>query len=132
MEKVWVASLLPDLKPELLEIFDNESDAHNFVQEMEASGKGRYGVVETTVNIRDEKIKGEPHWVDFASLTAPCIECLLEDFSAASGGDVDEKACAEFLEKHKEELQKKSDEIIHEYLKKSISDYINNERIVLG
>lgn len=132
MEKLWVATLLRDISPGQLEVFDNESDARNFVQEMEAAGKGRYTLVETPLNSRGEKIKGEPHWVDFANLTAPCIECILEDFGAAAGKPVDEQACAEFLEKHKEELQKKSDELVHDYLKKSISDYINNERIVLG
>lgn len=132
MAKLWVASQLLEISPGQLEVFDNESDARNFVQEMEAAGKGQYRLVETPLNSRGEKIKGEPHWVDFANLTAPCIECILEDFSAASGKPMDEQACAEFLEKHKEELQKKSDALVHEYLKKSISDYINNERIVLG
>lgn len=132
MGKVWVASLLPDLKPEQLEIFDNESDARNFALEMEASGRGKCRIIETPVSRRAEEIKGEPHWIDFASLNAHCIECLLEDFSVVSGKPVDEKECAEFINKHKEELQKKSEEFVQEYLKKAVSDYINNERVVLG
>lgn len=132
MKKTWVASILPEIDSSQLEIFDNESDALNFIQEMETAGKGRYKLVETTVNSRGEKIKSEPHWVDLTNLTAPCIECLLEDFGAMAGKAIDEQACAEYIEKHKEELQKKSDELVLDYLKKSISDYINNERIVLG
>lgn len=132
MEKIWVASLVPEMHSGQLEVFDNKSDALNFVQEMETSGKGKYKLMETPLNSRGDKIQGEPHWVDLAHLTAPCIECLLEDFSAVAGKPVDEQACTEFLEKHKDELQKKSDELVRDYLKKSISDYIDNERVVLG
>jgi len=132
MDKVWVASLAADLKPEQLEVFDNESDARNFAMEMGAAGRGKYEVIETPMNTRSERIEREPHWVDLANINAPCIECLMEDFSAMKGKPVNEKECAEFLEKHKEELQKKSDEIVHEYLKKAIADYVDNERIVLG
>lgn len=132
MGKIWVASLLPEMHSGQLEAFDNESDALNFIQEMETSGKGKYKLIETPLNSRGENIKGEPHWVDLANLTAPCIECILEDFSAAAGKPVDEQACVDFLEKHKEELQKKSDELVRDYLKKSISDYVDNERVVLG
>lgn len=131
MEKIWVALLLQEIDPGQLEVFDNESDARNFVQEMRASGK-KYQLIDTPLNRRGEKIKREPHWVDFANLTAPCIECLIEDFGAAAGKPFDEQACAEFLEKNKEELQKKSDELVHDYLKKRISDYIDNERVILG
>ena len=35
------------------------------------------------------------------------------------------------FEKKKDELQKKADEIVHEYLRKEFSDYINNERVIL-
>lgn len=131
MDKVWVASSVPDLKPEQLEVFDTESDAHNFALEMAASGAG-YHVMETPVNVRTEKIKGEPRWIDFTNLNSRSIEYLLEDFNAMRNQPVDEEACIEFIEKHKEELQKKSDEIVREYLKKRISDYINDERVVLG
>lgn len=132
MDKVWVASLVPNLQPEQLEVFDNESDAYNFALEMHTAGSGEYKVLETPVNSRDDKIKGEPHWIDFTSLNAQCIECLLEDFSTVAGQPVDERACVEFIEKHKDELQEKSNHIVNEYLKKAISDYVNNERIVLG
>lgn len=132
MKKIWIASLLQGLTSDKLEVFDNEADARNYAQEMEASGKGEYNVIESPVNSRAEKIEGEPHWVDFANLNAFCIECLLEDFGAMKGMPIDEEACAEFLGKHKDELQKKSDEMVHEYLRKAISDYVNNERIVLG
>lgn len=132
MKKVWVASLLQGLTSGGIEVFDNEADARNYAQEMESSGKGAYKVVESPINSRAEKIEREPHWVDFANLNSLCIECLLEDFGTMEGMSLDEEACAEFLGKHKDELQKKSDEMVHEYLRKAISDYINNERIVLG
>lgn len=132
MNKLWIASLVPELTPEQLEVFDNEADARNFSMEMAASSLGRYTIIETPVNMRGSKISGEPHWVDYASLHAHCIECIQEDFSAKTGVTINEKDCAEFMEKHGKELQKKSDEIVQEYIKKTISDYINNERIVLG
>lgn len=132
MKKIWVASALQGLTSGQFEVFDNEADARNYALEMEASGKDTYNVLESPVNSRTEKIAGEPHWVDFANLNAFCIECLLEDFGAMKGMPIDEEACAEFLGKHRDELQKKSEEIVHEYLRKTISDYINNERIVLG
>lgn len=132
MDKIWVASLVSGLQPEQLEVFDNESDARNFALEMQSAGRGEYKVLETTMNRRAEKIKGEPHWIDFTNLNSHCIECLQEDYSAAAGLPVDEKACAEFIEAHKDELQKKSNQMVNGYLKKAISDYVNNERIVLG
>ena len=36
------------------------------------------------------------------------------------------------IEEKKDELQKKADEIVHEYLRKELKDYINNERVILG
>lgn len=132
MDKVWVVSFVSNLQPEQFDVFDNKSDAYNFALEMNTAGSGEYKVFETPVNRRAERIKGEPHWIDFTSLNAQCIECLLEDFSTADGQPVDGKACAEFIKKHKDELQEKSDCIVNEYLKKAISDYVNNERVVLG
>lgn len=131
MGKIWVVTPHQEIDPSQLEAFDNESDARNFTQEMDASGK-KYKLIEMPLNSRSERIEGEPRWVDLANLAAPCIECLLEDFSLAAGRPVDGQACAEFLEKHKEELQKNSDELVRDYLKKTISDYIDNERIILG
>ncbi|MDL2298040.1 hypothetical protein LJC40_02690 [Synergistaceae bacterium OttesenSCG-928-D05] len=131
-EKVWAVTLSDGLKVTQIELFDNESDADNFAHEMASSGKGHYQVLETNLNMRDEKIAGEPRWTELTTFNAQCIECLVQDIIHEQEKPFDEAACAKFLEEHKVELQKEADDVIHELLKKRLHDYVNNERIILG
>lgn len=130
--KVWVVTLTQGLEVTEAAVFDKESDAEHYAHEMAASKQGNYQILSSVLNSRAELEQEETHWAEIADFDTACIECLFEELSAVSEEEFDRKACTLFLEEHKDDLQKKADEIVHEYLRKELRDYISNERVILG
>jgi hypothetical protein len=131
-EKIWAVTLTDGYKVTQVELFDNENDADNYAQEMAQTGKGNYQVTETTLNVRNEVIEGEPRWAELTSFNTDCIECLVNEIDTTQGKPVDTAACAAFLEENKEKIRNKANEMVREYIRKTVNDYVNDERIILG
>ena len=127
-EKVWV-----DIQQDCNGIasvlaFDFEADAQNFAQEMTAAGKGTNTVVQTTVNRRREAEAAIAH-VDLPEFNTECIECIID----MSGVPEDKQdAAAKYLEEHRCELQKDAQKMVDKYIKKAITDFFAEDRIILG
>jgi hypothetical protein len=130
-QKVWVVALTQGQEVTQAAVFDNESDAENYAQEMISSEKGNYQILSSVLSSRKET-EEETHWAALPDFDSGCIECLFEEISAVPGEDIDAEACTKFLEEHKVDFQKKADEIVQEYLRKEIRDYLFNERVILG
>ena len=108
--------------------FDFEADAQNFAQEMTAAGKGTNTVVQTTVNRRREAEAAIAH-VDLPEFNTECIECIID----MSGVPEDKQdAAAKYLEEHRCELQKDAQKMVDKYIKKAITDFFAEDRIILG
>ena len=131
-KKVWVVTLMEGLEVTEAAVFDNESDADNYAHEMASSHKGNYQVLSSGLNSRTDFAEEETHWAALPDFDAECMECLFEEISGTPAEGVDPELCAKFLEEHKVDFQKKADEIVHEYLRKELQDYLLNERIILG
>lgn len=131
-EKIWAVTLTDGFKVSRVELFDNENDADNYAEEMAAAEEGNYQVIETVLNKREEVIEGEPRWAELTSYNTDCIECLVGELDTAQNKPIDKEACAAFLEKNKETIKNKSNELVREYLRKTVNDYVNGERIILG
>ena len=131
-ENVWVVTISqgPDVTD--AEVFDNEADAENFAQEMAIQHNGSYKVIKSAFNSRKKITEAAQHWVELPDFDTQCIECLFEEISDVQQEELDTEACAKFLEEHKDNLQKKADEIVQEYLRKELHDYLLNERVILG
>lgn len=109
-------------------VFDFEADAQNFAQEMTAAGKGTNTVVQTTVNRRREAEAAIAH-VDLPEFNTECIECIID----MSGVPEDKQdAAAKYLEEHRCELQKDAQKMVDKYIKKAITDFFAEDRIILG
>ena len=130
-EKVWVVTHIQGLEVTDASVFDNMADATNYAHEMTAVNSGTYSVLESVLNNRGAMEQESVRWVALPEFGLDCIECFVEEIAEGYTEDFDEAACAEFFEKKKAELQKKADEMVHEYLRKEFSDYINNERVIL-
>jgi len=131
-EKVWVVTHIQGLEVTDASVFDSEADAANYAEEMAATNSGTYSVVESVLNSRGAMEEDSIRWASLPELGAECIECLVEELAEETEEKFDEEACAKFFEEKKEELQKKADEMVHEYLRRELRDYINNERVILG
>ena len=130
-EKVWVVTHIQGLEVTDASVFDNMADATNYAHEMTTVNSGTDSVLESVMNNRGAMEQDSVRWVALPEFGPDCIECIVEELAEGHTEDFDEEACAEFFEKKKDELQKKADEIVHEYLRKEFSDYINNERVIL-
>ncbi|MDD4160676.1 MAG: hypothetical protein PHO18_07005 [Synergistaceae bacterium] len=131
-KKVWVVTHTQGLEVTDNSVFDNEADAANYAHEMATSGKGSYQVLASVLNSREAINEESMHWTAVPEFDAECLECLVQEVAEEAKEEFDEEACAEFFEKNKDQLQKHADEIVHEYLRKELRDYINNERVILG
>lgn len=131
-EKVWVVTHIQGSEVTDASVFDSKADAENYAEEMAAANIGTYNVVESVHNSRKAMEEDSIRWTSLPELGAECIECLVEELAEETEEKFDEEACAKFFEEKKEELQKKADEMVHEYLRRELRDYINNERVILG
>ncbi len=131
-EKVWVVTHIQGLETTDANVFDNEADAANYAQEMAATNSGTYSVIESVLNSRKAIEEEAVHWAALPEIGADCIECLVQEAVEGQEDKVDQAVCVQFLEENKEELQKKADDMVHEYLRRELRDYINNERVILG
>ncbi|MGD9666021.1 MAG: hypothetical protein AB7U31_01045 [Synergistaceae bacterium] len=131
-EKVWVVTHIQGLEVTDANVFNNEADAANYAQEMAAVNTGSYQITESVLNSREAMEEDSARWAVLPEFGVECLECLVQEVAEDAQEEFDEAACAKFLEDRKDELQKKADEIVHEYLRKELKDYINNERVILG
>lgn len=131
-EKVWVVTHIQGLEVTDASVFNNEADAANYAQEMAEVNTGSYQVTESVMNSREAMEKDSARWVVLPEFDADCLECLVQEVAEDVEEEFDETACAKFFEEKKDKLQKKADEIVHDYLRKELKDYINNERVILG
>ncbi|KEJ93553.1 hypothetical protein [Synergistes jonesii] len=127
-EKLWVVIQQDCNGIASVLAFDFESDAQNFAQEMTAAGNGTNTVVETTVNRRHEAEAAIAH-VELPEFNTECIECLI-DISELPEGKQD--AAAKYLEEHRSELQKDAEKMVDKYIKKAVTDFFAEDRIILG
>ena len=130
--KVWVVTHRQGLEVTDVNVFDSQADASNYAQEMSAGHDGSYQVIESVMNSREAIEEEAVHWAALPEFGAECMECLVEELAEGHEDEFDEEACAKFFEEKKEELQKKADEMVHDYLRRELKDYINNERVILG
>ncbi|WP_270553787.1 hypothetical protein [Cloacibacillus evryensis] len=127
-EKLWVVIQQDCNGIASVLVFDFEADAQNFAQEMTAAGKGTNTVVQTTVNRRREAEAAIAH-VDLPEFNTECIECIID----MSGVPEDKQdAAAKYLEEHRCELQKDAQKMVDKYIKKAITDFFAEDRIILG
>ena len=127
-EKLWVVIQQDCNGIASVLAFDFEADAQNFAQEMTAAGKGTNTVVQTTVNRRRQAEAAIAH-VDLPEFNTECIECIID----MSGVPEDKQdAAAKYLEEHRCELQKDAQKMVDKYIKKAITDFFAEDRIILG
>ena len=127
-EKLWVVIQQDCNGIASVLAFDFEADAQNFAQEMTAAGKGTNTVVQTTVNRRREAEAAIAH-DDLPEFNTECIECIID----MSGVPEDKQdAAAKYLEEHRCELQKDAQKMVDKYIKKAITDFFAEDRIILG
>ena len=127
-EKLWVVIQQDCNGIASVLAFDFEADAQNFAQEMTAAGTGTNTVVQTTVNRRREAEAAIAH-VDLPEFNTECIECIID----MSGVPEDKQdAAAKYLEEHRCELQKDAQKMVDKYIKKAITDFFAEDRIILG
>lgn len=127
--KVWAVAHMQGIEVTDISVFDNKADAENYAHEMSTRKIGSYQVLESVLNSRASL--NEAHLVELPEFNSECVECLVDSYDIDQVKfDADE--CAAFLEKHKEEFQHKADEMVQDYLKKELHDYLLGERIILG
>lgn len=131
-EKVWVVTHIQGLEVTDANVFNNEADASNYAHEMAAVNDGSYQVITSVLNSREAMEEEAAHWVVLPDFDAGCLECLVQEVAEDFKEEFDEAACAKFFEENKDQIQKKADEIVHDYLRKELKDYISNERVILG
>lgn len=131
-EKYWVVTLTQGLEVTHADIFDNEKDAENYAREMVASKQGNYQVLSAVMNRRSELVGEEQRWAELTDFNSDCIECLVEDLSGCAPIEFNADACAKFLAEHKNDLQKHANEIVYEYIRREIREFIDNDRVILG
>ena len=91
-------------------------------------GKGTNTVIETTINRRREAEEAIAR-VDLPEFNTECIECIID----MSGVPEDKQdAAARYLEEHRCDLQKDAQKMVDTYIKKAITDFFADERIILG
>jgi len=129
-QTVWIVALTQGSDVTQATVFDNEADAENYAEEMNSARQGHYQILSSALKCRKES--EEAHWAALPDFNTECIECLVEDMSGVPEQGIDTEACTKFLEEHKIDFQKKADEIVQEYLRKEIKDYLFNERVILG
>ncbi|WP_455599107.1 hypothetical protein [Cloacibacillus sp.] len=127
-EKIWVVVQQDCNGIASVLAFDYEADAQNFAQEMTAMGKGTNTVTETTINRRHEAEEAIAR-VDLPEFNTECIECII-DMSDVPEDKQD--AAARYLEEHRCDLQKDAQKMVDKYIKKAITDFFADERIILG
>ena len=128
-EKIWV--VVAQNGSEITEsyVFDNLADAENFVEEIKPVQPGEYTILSSVLNRRET---AESHLVELPDFNTDCIECLIEEIDAEAAKQLDAEACARFFEENKCDLQKDADELVQDYLRKRLADFIHNERVILG
>ena len=127
-EKIWVVIQQEGGGIASVLAFDFEADAQNFAQEMTAAGRGINTVLQTTVNRRHEAEEAISH-VDLPEFNTECIECIVD----MSGVPEDRQdAAAIYLDEHRADLQKNAQEMVDKYIKKAITDFFADDRIILG
>ena len=129
---VWVVAHVQGLEIVDTNVFDNESDAATYAGEMTAGNNEKYQIIKSVFNSRDDVEKEASQWVSLPEFDAECLECLVLGEGDPIEEKYDEGVCINFLEENKEKLQEKADELVHEYIRKELRDYINDERVILG
>ncbi len=129
-EKIWVVVAQNGAEITESYVFDSLADAENFAEEVKTVQPAEYTIISSVLNRRETE--SESHLVDLPDFNTECIECLIEEIDAEAAKQLDAEACAKFFEENKCELQKGADELVQDYLRKRLADFIHNERVILG
>ncbi|WP_303147603.1 hypothetical protein [uncultured Cloacibacillus sp.] len=127
-EKVWAVVSRDCSDVHSVLVFDCETDARHFAEEMKAGGKGTHEVFETSVHRRHEKEAALAH-IELPEFSTKCIECLVD---IASIPEEEKDAAAKYLEEHRGEIQKNAEEIVDGYIKKALTDFFDEDRVIHG
>ncbi|OUO93695.1 hypothetical protein [Cloacibacillus sp. An23] len=127
-EKVWAVVCQGEDGVGSVLVFDSETDARHFADEMNAGGKGTHKVFETSVHRRQEKEAALAH-IELPEFSAKCIECLVD---VASIPEEEKDAAAKYLEEHRGEIQRNAEEIVDGYIKKALTDFFDEDRVIHG
>lgn len=127
-EKIWVVIQQKCGEIGTVLAFDTEADAQNFAEEMTAAGNGTHTVFQTTLDKSSEADAMTAH-VELPEFNTECIECLI-DMSGVT--EEQQGTAAKYLEEHRGELQKNAQKMVDTYLKKAITDFMADDRVILG
>lgn len=127
-EKIWVVIQRNGSEIASVLAFDHETDAQNFAQEMDAAGRGSNDIYQTTVSRRREGEELLSH-VELPEFNTECIECLV-DLSGVT--EARQLAASKYFKEHREDLQKNAREMVDKYIKKAITDFFCDDRVILG
>lgn len=127
-EKVWAVVCQDDGGVNSVLVFDCEEDAEHFAGEMNLGGPGSYKVFPTSVNRRSET-EAALSRIELPEFSAKCIECLVD---IASVPEEERTAAAKYLEEHREELTKNAEELVDGYIRKAITEFFDDDRVIYG
>lgn len=127
-EKVWAVVCQDDGGVNSVLVFDCEEDAEHFAGEMNLGGPGNYKVFPTSVNRRSET-EAALSRIELPEFSAKCIECLVD---IASVPEEERTAAAKYLEEHREELTKNAEGLVDAYIRKAITEFFDEDRVIHG
>ncbi len=126
-EKLWAVVQIKAGEPEVVLVFDEKGDAEYFAEEL--SGEGKCVVVSTSLSRHNEAEESLAR-IELPEFNSECIECLIMDGHQLS--EEKQEAAAKFLEEHRCEIQSGAEKAANAYIKKSLNEYLLNERVILG
>lgn len=127
-EKVWAVVCQDCNGINSVLVFDHETDARHFAEEMDAGKKGTHTVFATSVHRRHEKEAALAH-IELPEFSTKCIECLVD---VPSIPEEEKEAAAKYLEEHRGEIQKNAEEIVDGYIRNALTEFFDDDRIIHG
>ena len=140
-EKVWAVVCQDCNGINSVLVFDHETDARHFAEEMDAGKKGTHTVFATSVHRRHEKEAALAHielpefkeaalaHIELPEFSTKCIECLVD---IPSIPDEEKEAAAKYLEEHRGEIQKNAEEIVDGYIRNALTEFFDDDRVIHG
>ena len=126
-EKIWVV-VAQDTDGEVSAVlYDDEGDARHFADEMNASGNGTYSVCQSGIFRHEEQEKNLSQ-ISLPEFNDECIECLTD----ADVPEEKQEAAKKFLEENRDELTKRAQKMIDSYLKNELTEFLMDERYIMG
>ncbi len=126
-EKVWAVVCQDAGGVSSVLVFDHETDARHFAEEMNAGKSGTNTVFATSVHRRHEKEAALAH-IELPDFSR-CIECLVD---MASIPEKEKESAAKYFEEHRDEIRKDAEEIVDSYIKNALTDFFEDDRVIHG